>query len=115
VLEHARRTNQIVVTSNHDMIVLCADEEAPVIWIDPRGRQFRRAEFVALVFGRIDEWQRMLADADGPVCLHIMRTKTEVLTLGRARHLVVQRMSRLRARKRSRARKAPQGTTLGDT
>jgi hypothetical protein len=95
------------------MIVLCADEAASVIWIDPRGRQFRRAEFVALVFGRIDEWQRMLGHADGPLCLHVMRTKTEILTLERARHLVVQRMGRLQARiRRSRIAEAPQDTTL---
>jgi hypothetical protein len=25
-LEHARRTNQIVVTSNHDMILLCVEK-----------------------------------------------------------------------------------------
>lgn len=26
VLEHARRTNQVIVTSNHDMMLLCASE-----------------------------------------------------------------------------------------
>jgi hypothetical protein len=112
VLAHARRTNQVVVTSNHDMIMLCAEENESVIWIDPRGRQFRRAEFVPLVFGRVEEWQKLLAMADEPICVHVLRTKTEVLTLDRACHLVTQRARRLQARKRSQPRKPPPGPTL---
>ncbi len=38
--------------------------------------------------------------ADGSICVHVLRTKTEVLTLDRAQHLVVQRMRRLEARRR---------------
>ncbi len=112
MLAHAKRTNQVVVTSNHDMILLCAEEGESVIWIDPRGRQFRRAEFVALAFGRVEEWQEALAASDGPTCIHVLRTKTEVLTLDRAQHLVVERMRRLRARKRSQTRKPPSGQPL---
>lgn len=111
-MAHAKRTNQVVVTSNHDMVLLCAEEGESVIWIDPRGRQFRRTEFVALAFGRVEEWQELLAIADSPTCLHVLRTKTEVLTLERAQHLVVQRMRRLSARKRSRARKEAPGPQL---
>lgn len=112
VLAHAKRTNQVVVTSNHDMILLCAEEGEPVIWIDPRGRQFRRTEFVALAFGRVEEWQELLAEAENPVCVHVLRTKTEVLTLERARHLVIQRMRRLHARNRAQARPSAQGPHL---
>lgn len=115
VLEHARKTNQVVVTSNHDMIILCAEENESVIWIDPRGRQLKRTEFVPLVFGRVEEWQARFASADGPICVHVLRTKTEVLTLDRARHLVVQRMRRLRARKRTQAGRQPSGPTLEGT
>lgn len=115
VLDHAKKTNQVVVTSNHDMILLCAEENESVIWIDPRGRQFKRTEFVPLVFGRVDEWQELLANADDPICVHVLRTKTEVLTLDRARHLVVQRMRRLEARKRAQRRKEQAGPTLDGT
>lgn len=83
-----------------------------MIWIDPRGRQLKRTEFVPLVFNRVEEWQKLLADADTPVCVHVPRTKTEVLPLDRARHLVVQRMRRLQARKRARASKLAPGSTL---
>lgn len=106
VLAHAKKTNQVIVTSNHDMVLLCAIEAEPVIWIDPRGRQFRRAEMVAVVFGRVEEWQESLSQSADPVCIHVLRTKTEVLDLDRASHLVVQRMRRLRARQRATAKRA---------
>ncbi len=83
-----------------------------MIWLDPRGRQFKRTELVPLIFNRVEEWQQLLAGRDDPICLHVLRTKTEVLTLERARHLVVQRMRRLQARKRARAKKQAGGPTL---
>lgn len=97
------------------MILLCAEENESVIWIDPRGRQFKRTEFVPLVFNRVEDWQALLANATEPICVHVLRTKTEILTLDRARHLVVQRMRRLQARKRSQARRPPPGPTLEGT
>lgn len=115
VLAHAKKTDQVVVTSNHDMILLCAEEHEPVIWIDPRGRQLRRTEFVPLVFGRVEDWQKLLAEAGEPICVHVLRTKTEVLTLERAKHLVLQRMRRLRSRKRPAPRRTPSGPTLPET
>ena len=33
VLDHARKTNQVVVTSNHDMILLCAEENESESWL----------------------------------------------------------------------------------
>lgn len=105
VVAHAKKTNQVIVTSNHDMVLLCPTEAESVIWIDPRGRQFGRAEMVAVVFGRVEEWQELLAAAADPVCLHVLRTKTEALDLDRASHLVIQRMRRLHARKRSAAKR----------
>lgn len=106
VLSHAKRTNQVIVTSNHDMVLLCATEAEPVIWIDPRGRQFRLPAMVALVFGRVEEWQNLLAEEAEPVCLRVLRTKTEVLGLEEASRLVVQRMRRLQARKRAASKGA---------
>lgn len=112
VLDHAKKTNQVIVTSNHDMILLCFEEQESIIWIDPRGRQLKLTEFVPLVFARVEEWEQLLTDAENPICIHVLRTKTEVLTLERAQHLVIQRMRWLRARKRSRRRKQDPGPTL---
>jgi predicted nuclease of predicted toxin-antitoxin system len=55
VLDHARKTNQVAVTSNHDMILLCAEKNESVIWIDPRGRQYKRTELVPVVFNGVVE------------------------------------------------------------
>jgi hypothetical protein len=115
VLEHAKKTNQVIVTSNHDMIVLCAEKNESVIWVDPRGRQLKRTEFVPLAFGRVEEWEQLLAAADGPICVHVLRTKTEVLPLERARHLVIQRMRRLHARQRTKQQRKQQAERLDGT
>jgi predicted nuclease of predicted toxin-antitoxin system len=107
VLDHARKTNQVVVTSNHDMIMLCAEVGESVIWLDPRGRQLRREEHVVLAFTNIAQWQELLLQADAQVCVRALRTKNEVLTLERAFTLAERRVRALRARKRSRARSTP--------
>ncbi|MDZ4827498.1 MAG: DUF5615 family PIN-like protein [Actinomycetota bacterium] len=57
VLDPARKPNQVVVTSNHDMIMLCAEVGESGIWLDPRGRQLRREEHVVLAFTNIVEWR----------------------------------------------------------
>lgn len=94
------------------MILLCAEQGESVIWVDPRGRQLKRTEFVPLVFARVEEWEELLAARDDPICVHVLRTKTEVLTLDRAGHLVLQRMRRLQARRRVQARRPASGETL---
>lgn len=56
VLGHAKSTGQVVVTSNHDMILLCVEQGESVVWIDPRGKQYRRSEMVVLCFRGIEDW-----------------------------------------------------------
>jgi predicted nuclease of predicted toxin-antitoxin system len=112
VLDHAKRTGQVVVTSNHDMILLCAEQVEPVVWLDPRGRQFKRDEMVVLVFRTAAEWESLLVEATEAVCLRALRTKTEVLTLERASHLVQQRMRVIAARRRRKAKPKPLGPLL---
>lgn len=102
VLSHASRFNQTVVSSNHDMILLCVERGQQVIWIDPWGRHFRRAELALLVFKHIDDWAQRLKASSEPVCLRALRTKTETLQLDEAAHLVRKRMSSI-ARKRARS------------
>lgn len=99
VLRHAVETNQVVVTSNHDMIILCAEQGQSVVWLDPRGRQLRHDETVVLAFSGLAEWARLLQAADGSSCVRVLRTKAEVLTLGRASLLAKRRMRSLRARR----------------
>lgn len=102
VLAHARRTNQVVVTSNHDMIMLCAELHESVVWLDPRGRQFQSDETALVAFRGIAEWQRRLDGAEQPVCVRVLRTKVETLALQRAADLAAQRLRALRARRARR-------------
>ena len=108
VLEHAVKTNQVVVTSNHDMIMLCAERGQSVVWLDPRGRQLRHDETVVLAFSGLAEWARLLHEAEGPSCVRVLRTKAEVLTLERASVLAKRRMMALRARRPRPPRPAQQ-------
>lgn len=105
VLAEAQRINQIVVTSNHDMILLCIEKEESVIWIDPYGRQIKRNEMVVLAFNAIPEWEEMLASVSGPVVIRTLRTKIESLDLKDAKHLVQRRMKGIAAKKARRTTK----------
>ena len=112
VLEHAKRTNQIVVTSDLGMVILCAEAGQSVIWIDPRGRQFRRADMVFLVFKHIHDWEERLECADGPICLRAMRTTTNSLDLDEAARLARGRMKRISPARKPRRQTAPLGPLL---
>lgn len=111
VLKHARRTRQTIVTSNHDMITLCAEEGESVVWIDQRSRTIDLPRLARLCFDQIADWEGLLADTPGPVCVRAMRTKCEVLDLDRAAELAEKRMRR--ATVRSRARKPAEPKPLG--
>ena len=115
IIEHARRHNQVLVTSNHDMIVLLTEQKQSFIWLDPRGRQFTREEMVVRIFLAAHEWEEIFREASEPVCIHTMRTKNEVLTLDRAAHLVKQRMRRLAARRRREPKPKPLGSLIKTT
>ena len=110
VLAHAAATNQVVVTSNHDMVMLCAEQQQSVVWIDPRGRQLRSDEFALMAFAGIEDWQRQLEMQPAPVCLRVMRTKTELLSLDRAQKLAERRMNALRAKRAAKQRRRPEVT-----
>jgi predicted nuclease of predicted toxin-antitoxin system len=60
VLAFARQTNQTIVTSNHDMMLICNEADQRFVWLDPRGRQYSRVEQVLLVFSQIDQWEELL-------------------------------------------------------
>jgi len=103
VLEHARRCHQYVVTNNMDMIVLCADECEPVIWLDARGKSWTRAETALVCFRTVDRWQELLESVDGPACLVVHKTTLKVIPLEDAKRLALGR-NRVRKRRAARAR-----------
>ncbi len=112
ILTYAKTTNQVVVTSNHDMILLCLEQAQSVVWLDPRGRQITRDEMVILVFRAANDWAQMLDNATEPVCIRALRTKNESLPADQAIRLVQQRMKRIAARKRSRPKPKQLGPLL---
>ena len=101
IIDHARTTNQVVVTSTHDMVLLCREQRPPVIWLDPQGRKITRDEMAVLVFQAAHIWEQMLQSASGPVCIRALRTKNESLSVEGAVRLVEQRMKQLAAKKRA--------------
>ena len=115
IIEFAKDTNQVVVTSNHDMVLLYFEQQQPVIWLDPRGRKITRDEMVILVFRAAREWEDLLQSATGPVCIRALRTKNETLPIERASHLVQQRMRRIAAKKRRAPKPKPLGSLFGPT
>ena len=101
IVAHARRTNQIIVTSNHDMMLICAEANLRFVWIDPRGRKLTKSHQVLLVFEQIEEWQLMLK-ADPASCIRALRTKCYPIVPSEAARLAKQRMRELSRRRRKK-------------
>lgn len=95
VIEFARKTNQIIVTSNHDMMLLCDEVGQQFVWIDPRRRQFLREEQVLLCFGQIRRWEEILATG---ACVRAMRSKAVPIDSAEAARLAAQRFRAIRRR-----------------
>lgn len=74
VIAFAAKTNQVIVTSNHDMMLLCHEANQRFVWIDPRGRQLSREQQVVLCFSQIARWEEILGD-DTEVCVRALRTR----------------------------------------
>jgi predicted nuclease of predicted toxin-antitoxin system len=112
VLDHARRTRQTIVTSNHDMMLICAEAGQAFVWLDPRSRQYSRLEQVLIALTQIEQWEALLS-ADPSNCVRAMRTKCLAIEAAEAARLANQRMRELRRRKaRESSKPGPVGTLL---
>jgi predicted nuclease of predicted toxin-antitoxin system len=108
VLAFAQQANEIIVTSNHDMMLICAEVGQRFVWLDPRGRHYSRVEQVLLVFSQIERWEELLVTRpDG--CVRSMRTKCELIAGGEAARLAQQRMRAIQRRQRDRRPPRPLG------
>jgi hypothetical protein len=92
----------VIVTSNHDMMLLCDEAGQRFVWTDPRGRQFRREEQVLLCFQQIRAWEEILESGQ---CVHAFRTKAIPIDSAEAARLAMQRFRALRRRQRTSARR----------
>ena len=73
VVQFAQRTNQVIVTSNHDMMTLCDESGQRFVWLDPKGRKLSREAQVLLVFQQIAEWEKILIEQP-EMCVHARRS-----------------------------------------
>lgn len=115
LIEHARSTNQTIVTSNHDMIVLCCQSGTSVVWLDPRDKDIGLEAVTLLCFRQMAAWDEALEASPDEVCIVARKTKWEAVPLARAAHLAVQR-GRLRQGRESkrRSKHRAEGALLDD-
>ncbi len=103
IVEFALRTNQVIVTSNHDMMLICEQEGQRFVWLDPRGRQLSQRQQVMICLTQIEDWEGILSRHNG-VCVRALRTKASAIRASDAARLAGERMRRLERRKRAAAR-----------
>jgi predicted nuclease of predicted toxin-antitoxin system len=112
----ARRANQVIVTSNHDMMTLCDELGQRFVWLDPRGKKLPREAQVLLVFKQIAAWEKVLSEQPG-MCVHARRTSCKAIASAEAARLARNRMRELsrrsqRKRRAARIETPGQGTAL---
>lgn len=98
----AVKTSCVIVTYNHDMMVMAHARGSRFVWLDHRNRSMSRFEQARLVPSQIEAWQLLLTDhADS--CVHAGRTFCEALDAAEAARRVDQR-ARTRKRRQSAKR-----------
>lgn len=105
VLAFAQQSHQVIVTRNHDMIMLCAERGVSVVWLDPHRQHLRLDEQAAMAFGGIAEWCARLAEASEPVCLRVLRTRLHVLPVVEGAEAAAKRYHAIRKRAARGARR----------
>ena len=101
IIDYALKTKQIIVTSNHDMMLLCSEAGQRFVWLDPRGKQLGGVEQALLVLRQILAWQDIL-ESDSSICVRAMRTKCEPIDSAEAARLASQRMKTIQKRRRTK-------------
>ncbi len=107
ILAFAQKTRQVIVTSNHDMIMLCAERGASVVWLDPHRRRLRLDEQASMAFEGIVQWCALLTEATGPVCLRVLRTRVHVLPIDEGAALAEKRYRAIKRRKAQQRARQP--------
>ena len=103
IVQYAKRTNQVIVTSNHEMLLICEQAGQRFVWIDPHGRKLSQREQVLLCLKQIEDWVAILGRSGG-LCVRALRTKALPITPAEAARLAGQRMRKLERKRRARSR-----------
>ncbi len=109
ILERASAVNQVIISSNWDMVLLCIEANQAVVWIDPHGRYFEREELAVLALKGIRDWSDRLQGSDGAICVRVLRSRTESLSLEDAGAMLTQRMNRSKTPRTSTTPQGPLG------
>ncbi|WP_420453166.1 DUF5615 family PIN-like protein [Ilumatobacter sp.] len=104
VIVFAQQTNQIIVTKNHDMMMLCDEAGQRFVWIDSRGKSLPRERQVIIAFTQIRDWQRILL-GDDHSCVRALRTGARPIVSAEAARLARQRFKAIERKRRSARRK----------
>ncbi len=110
ILEIAKQRNQVIVTLNLDMVLICIEAEESVIWVDPKRKKgLTYEEMVVRFFEGVPRWERLVK---GGTVLHALKTKDEVLSFEQAQRRILARIAKQRRRATQRLRKTDerQGT-----
>lgn len=101
----------VIVTYNHDMMLMAHAQGAQFVWLDHRNRSMSRFEQARLVLSQIEAWQLLLTDHSG-CCVHAGRTFCEALEAADAARRVEQRA---RERKRRQSTKKSKANAAAET
>lgn len=114
VLRHAQKCSQVVVTQNNDMVVLCAEQGEPVIWLSPRDGDISLLSLTKMCLEQITKWEPLLAEAPSPICIIAYKTTIKALPLEDAKRIAIDRGKRRRRQIQKKAKAAPLGGLLED-
>ncbi|MDE0321693.1 MAG: DUF5615 family PIN-like protein [Acidimicrobiaceae bacterium] len=109
VLKQASTVNQVIVSSNWDMVLLCIEANQSVVWVDPHGKYFQREELAVLDLKGIRDWSHRLEDSEGKICVRVLRSRTDSLNLDDAKAMLTRRMNRSGTRRTAATSPRPLG------
>ncbi len=103
------------MTKNHDMVMLCAEKNVSVVWLDPYRRHLRLDEQAGMAFDGIVQWCELLSAASEAVCVRVLRTRVHVYPVVKGAEMAERRYRAIQKRKaqeRRQRRARPDGAQL---
>lgn len=104
LIEWSVQQHRLIVTDNHDLMMIAPGLGGRFIWLDPRGKKYSLLETVHVVFRQLEAWTK-LAELHPDLCIRAGRTSCEAIEAPEAARLAGQRYAN-RLRKRNRSKRA---------
>ncbi len=109
VLQFAAENRMAILTSDRGMALACIERHQSVVWFDATKRgskQLNRKEKRKLILKEYNKWIKLFAGSTGPMCVHVLSTRSYALSPEEALHLL-QRRKRTRAVRERNLRTRP--------